>query len=390
MSTPAAKRKASEAILRLAEADVDRQRQRNAFIGDIQSDSDDEADSPCPVFDLFYHAEGNEGIRKMSNFNASEFNFVWSQICENVDLKWNCGRGERNRHTSKDVFFMFMAPFLYDVFVYTVNETWSMEKLRTSGNSFQHYPSACYATDVTFQQTNMPAGNLAERKRYFSKKHHLYGYKVEVSVAPNGLALNCTKHYPGNESDIGIFCKNFAFHDSNLLKLPREESFVDEGPLKEYFPNQWIVLVDKGYQGLSDVIRALHPKKKPPNASLSRQEHEINTYISSDRVIVENFFGRLCTLWAMCSDKFRWNEELYDTIFRCGLALTNAHILKHPLRARDGESYACYTNPLSFIGNDIREKRAAAQESYRRKRRLRLESSVAGLPGDSGYNSDDI
>ncbi|KAH9117199.1 hypothetical protein AeMF1_008994, partial [Aphanomyces euteiches] len=228
---------------------------------------------------IFYHAEGNEGIRKMSNFNASEFNFVWSQICENVDLKWNCGRGKRNRHTSKDVFFMFMAvmkhagkwdamastfgiatptfqalitkfmvvvqPFLYDVFVYTVNETWSMEKLRTSGNSFQHYPSARYATDVTFQQTNMPAGNLAERKRYFSKKHHLYGYKVEVSVAPNGLALNCTKHYPGNESDIGIFRKNFAFHDSNLLKLPREESFVDEGPLKENFPNQWIVLVDK-------------------------------------------------------------------------------------------------------------------------------------------------
>ncbi|KAH9148876.1 hypothetical protein AeNC1_019381, partial [Aphanomyces euteiches] len=109
MSTPAAKRKASGAILRLAEADVDRQRQRNAFIGDIQSDSDDEADSPCPVFDLFYHAEGNEGIRKMSNFNASEFNFVWSQICENVDLKWNCCRGKRNRHTSKDVFFMFMA-----------------------------------------------------------------------------------------------------------------------------------------------------------------------------------------------------------------------------------------------------------------------------------------
>ncbi|ETV64352.1 hypothetical protein H257_18747 [Aphanomyces astaci] len=42
------------------------------------------------------------------------------------------------------------------------------------------------AVDVTFQQTNAPAGSFSEKKRYFSKKHGMYGV---ASVLPNGLCV---------------------------------------------------------------------------------------------------------------------------------------------------------------------------------------------------------
>lgn len=53
-----------------------------------------------------------------------------------------------------------------------------------NNNSFANFKFAMYATDVTFQQSFGPSGNLAEGKNYYSGKHLLYRYKVEVSVFP--------------------------------------------------------------------------------------------------------------------------------------------------------------------------------------------------------------
>lgn len=55
------------------------------------------------------------------------------------------------------------------------------------GVKFGNYPTAHYATDVTFQQANCPSVNIQEEKKYYSGKHKLYGFKVEVSVLANSL-----------------------------------------------------------------------------------------------------------------------------------------------------------------------------------------------------------
>ena len=69
-----------------------------------------------------------------------------------------------------------------------------MSDLRESQHDFKSFPKALHATDVTFQQAFRPSGSIEEGKRYFSSKHKLYGYKVDVSVLPNGLALDMTPH----------------------------------------------------------------------------------------------------------------------------------------------------------------------------------------------------
>ncbi|ETM97431.1 hypothetical protein PPTG_20363, partial [Phytophthora nicotianae INRA-310] len=100
-----------------------------------------------------------------------------------------------------------------------------MEALVLGGNTFRNFPSARYATDIAFQQSNMPIGQMKER-------------------------------------------------------------------------------ADKGYQGLAADFRAITTFKKQPLRELTLEQVEINDRIAHDRVLVENYCGRLCTLWAMCSDKY--------------------------------------------------------------------------------------
>ena len=90
-----------------------------------------------------------------------------------------------------------IAPFLYEHLVEDINSEWSTRDLVVAGKTFGNYPCARYATDVTFQQANIPYGLCEGRSIYFSGKHKLHGYKVEVSEMPTGKAINCTQHYPG-------------------------------------------------------------------------------------------------------------------------------------------------------------------------------------------------
>ncbi|OWZ00365.1 hypothetical protein PHMEG_00028460 [Phytophthora megakarya] len=133
-----------------------------------------------------------------------------------------------------------------------------MRKLVTSGNTFGHYPCALYATDVTFQQVNRPAGNMAEAMPYYSAKPKLYGLKAEVSVNPRGFAIYCTKYERGNTTDITNFRNNMEFHSSRRLKVEADRSLPDYGNLLAEFPEEWVVLIDKGYQGLGDHLRCIH------------------------------------------------------------------------------------------------------------------------------------
>eukprot|EP00644_Phytophthora_capsici_P016038 jgi/Phyca11/115373/e_gw1.28.60.1 len=169
-----------------------------------------------------------------------------------------------------------------------------MRTASTTGNVFDNFPCALYAVDVTFQQSYRPSGSIAENGSWYSGKHHLYGLKVEVSVDKRGFAINCSEHAKGSIHDITMFKNNKTFHLSKIKKLPGDESLNDNGPLRDSFPNEWAILADKGYQGIAAHLRCIHPKK---GRSLSRADQATNDLIAHDRVIVENFFGRLNQLW---------------------------------------------------------------------------------------------
>ncbi|KAF4035373.1 hypothetical protein GN244_ATG12586 [Phytophthora infestans] len=111
-------------------------------------------------------------------------------------------------------------PFLYAHLVKEPEVLWSMKKITVT----------------------RPTGNFHEVMKYFSGKHKLYGHKVEVFGAPNR--------------------GNAEFHKSAMRKQQDEGVISDVGPGMDKFEGFWAVLVEKGYQGLGDEFRTIHPKKK--------------------------------------------------------------------------------------------------------------------------------
>ena len=57
-----------------------------------------------------------------------------------------------------------------------------------------------------------------------------------------------------------------------------------------------------------------------------------NSTLSSIRIIVENYFGRLNVLFKMTKQSFVYNASSYAYINKVATALTNCHIFFYPLR----------------------------------------------------------
>ena len=143
-----------------------------------------------------------------------------------------------------------------------------MQSLIDKDACFKNHPYALEAVDATFQQTNRPIGNMREGKTYFSGKHKLYGYKVEVCVLPTGIATAFSKHYPGSIHDFAIFTKRHHVHKSRLAKINEDDQYIDEYTLSDKYPDQWAVLVDKAYYGGQELCLVITPFKKPNNGVL--------------------------------------------------------------------------------------------------------------------------
>ncbi len=70
-----------------------------------------------------------------------------------------------------------------------------------------------------------------------------------------------------------------------------------------------------GYQGADEFSRCITPHKKPKRGVLSRECVKLNKRHSSDRILVENYFGRMGNngqsyLVSMCGQKVRTTPSL--------------------------------------------------------------------------------
>lgn len=376
---------------------------------------DEGVDSVSPIMDRFMdEGNGNQSLISLTNFSFPEFSTIWTFIETELTVIWTCGRGRKPTISAKDAFFITLVvlkhfdtwakhaidfglqpssleksvhrvistvePILYMRFVREI----SMETLKNDGTVFTNYPYALYATDVKFQPSYRPSGRFQEQKEYFSAKHKLYGHKIECSVAPNGLAVDISEHFPGSKSDLTIFLDRASRHRNMLKKADDEE--VDVGERSREFPRSWAVLVDKGYQGAGQVIRTIQPKKQPRGGQLDHEDLSRNRLVSSDRVIVENFFGRMCQLWFCCYSTYKWNEVRYDSMTRLCVALTNYHITLMPLRSQDENHYKCVLSRYQSMAHKVRTSRARIQREYRLNRRIRTEQPFYNSRDQSVYS----
>lgn len=93
---------------------------------------------------------------------------------------------------------------VYEQYAYQTKR-WSMKMLHNNNNLLKNYPMKRYSMEVTFQPSYRPSGSIAEGKKYFSGKHKLYGYKVEVFVTVNGFEVSSSMKEPGSVSDLVVF-----------------------------------------------------------------------------------------------------------------------------------------------------------------------------------------
>ena len=107
-----------------------------------------------------------------------------------------------------------------------------MTHFAATNKLFKNHPHALYATDVTFQQTTRPSRNHQESKFMFSAKHKIYGYNMEASVFPSGLAACASAHPAGSVSELTIFREMYEFHKTATEKGMDQLTIPDHGPLR--------------------------------------------------------------------------------------------------------------------------------------------------------------
>ncbi|OWZ09797.1 hypothetical protein PHMEG_00017446 [Phytophthora megakarya] len=355
---------------------------------------DESLDSESPILAQFVASGGDDTLKGMTNFSSPELDALWALVESAVTIAWTQGRGRKPSVSGKDALFITltvlkhfdtwhkhaidfnMAVSTLEKIVHRVLQTIEpvsysqlvervkMSKQIQEGNTFSKYPHALYATDVKFPPAYRPTGRFTEQKVYFSAKHKLYGFKIECSVAPPGVAVDVSDHAPGSRSDLTMMLDRLSIHRQMLKK--EDDAVPELGGEPSQFPQMWGVLVDKGYQGAGRVLRTIQPRKQPRGGTLDDEDIAHNKAISADRVLVENFFGRI--------------------VARLCTALTNYHVGLMPLRARDTEHYDMVLSKYQAMGR--------AQRHYRMREQVRsrpapYNTRVPASPRDTQFDSQE-
>lgn len=183
---------------------------------------------------------------------------------------------------------------------------------------FNTEPRTCVAIDCTFF-VHPPPSNLSfeQQKNYFSVKHGNYGWKALAAVSAEGKAIFFSRLYPGAVHDITVA------KDDEVIRRLQELYFATGLPL----------LADKGFVGLDASVPCLVPSRRRSANDISLEEEEISLSIARERVVVENYFGRLKELWPFIKKAPRTPIDSLEETLRFSVYLTNFHIGHHPLRA---------------------------------------------------------
>ena len=89
------------------------------------------------------------------------------------------------------------------------------------------------------------------------------------------------------------------------------------------------------YRDQFDTPRSNHNEEQRSSEDLSAEDEEFNRILSSDRIIIENYFGRMKIVFGVMHYKFRCTITMLSDLIPMIVALTNYHIQNHPLRRRD-------------------------------------------------------
>ncbi|ETV69539.1 hypothetical protein H257_14775 [Aphanomyces astaci] len=194
----------------------------------------------------------------------------------------------------------------------------SMQSLHELRHQFEHHPYALYAGGVKFHPSLRPIGCFPSRS----------------TTTVGSTAYTATISKPQRHWTVVAWqCRNNTL--AMLTMYQQDMLLTDHGELSAQYREQWAWLIDMGYIGIVNTLHGIHSNHRPVNRALDASDVEFNRLISSDRMIVENYFGWVCALWKASYATFTWSEKNYCAIECTTFALTNFHLSLMPLRLED-------------------------------------------------------
>jgi DDE superfamily endonuclease len=251
-----------------------------------------------------------------------------------------------------------------------LHEKWAQLLPRPGEDMERNIVEAGQIVDCFTTECFRPKGRFSEAKIYYDGNHWIYGLKSEISVttARPHFYLTSSGHSPASTSDYTIHKRCYSSYLPYLRKTQEEQLLPGTDPRHPY----WSVLADKIYTGPAsdtpDEIRIV-PQKKPTTVA----ERARNKEISSDRIYVEHFLGRLVQKFDTFRGVYRFDHDNFDTDFVNACLLINEDILVSGLTQDDSKLYQQLLASRVEKHNEEVRKRKHKQELYKANKKRKLE-----------------
>lgn len=194
-------------------------------------------------------------------------------------------------------------------------------------------------------------------------------------VFQDRLAIEQSKLNSGLWADIEVFRYNWAWHNEELQKLrTRWEWTTMERCTDSSYKSGWAVLMDKGHTGLITTVLVMSFDKKAVSSWLKTAQKQSHMNIPSERVIVENVFGRFC-FFILIGSKWRWEKENMSNFYESQLHLL-VHTFHGILYVRKTPQCKGLYPTVSFLLESQYKKRTVRKDDWRDCCRLQFSDRV--------------
>lgn len=239
-------------------------------------------------------------------------------------------------------------------------------------------PYAALLIDHHTTEVFRPKTRFSEAKIYWDGKNHCYGLKSEVAVSASAphYCQFVQRYTVASVHDYADLKSHYTSYLEYLLKTPEEAALFPADVQNRY----WAAILDKAYIGpAADTpdFRRVTPQKAPRTP----QEAQRNVQISRDRVPIECFFGRVCSLWQNVGSLYRWDHSNFDMDFENACLLTNEHIKAHNLAELDQEFFFNLLSLRYAEQMEKIEKRKATLTKSKNVKKAKLRNAVVAVLG---------
>lgn len=339
--------------------ELEEEYQLQDFNANISSDDDDDDDlnelpKPlCITAEEIIRSKDDDTMRLLTNFTIQEFkelyNIVSSVITKGIHkdtlisaktrfLMTLCYCKYNEKWKILGFYFGLNYSYAQKIVINVITKTqkplcsefikWIsvINRISDFNMYIEDWPTLLGSLDATVQIIKRPS-NAQVQKAFYSGKHKFCCYKTQALVSPTGFLIHCSQPVEG------------SIHDFKLFEMSKLEEliFKENENCQRLLANNCVTLADAGYQGLSKKIPGAVTPFKRSQSGLTADQIDYNKKISKSRIIVENWFGRHKSLWAVMGTKFRLELSSYEPFWLFCASLTNYHIKIHPLRNPEPE-----------------------------------------------------